>query len=184
MPEGGFAKTSDTTDDIVVVEDTTSYAATAIGDPYIFMSYAVVQKPGTAISLSVSAKVPIADVDRGFGTGKFDVGTGASGMFWRGAISALVNVGYWHMGDMSDLELNDVATGGLGIGYRFATSWSFLVSLSGSTPIVDGTDAPASVRFGATRFFGSGAIVAGYTSVGLTESAPRFQAGITVTTTL
>lgn len=159
----------------VVLADTVAYESLGIGDPLLGAGLELVRGGPVApsVTLSVQAKVPLADVDRGFGTGEWDYGGGLALARPIAAALVLVDLTYWWMGDLPELELKDA------LGYSLAVGWSLgrgryglLASYSGYTEIVEGSDPPAQLGLGLSVLLGDGKSLVGNAALGLTSSAP------------
>jgi hypothetical protein len=100
----------------------------------------------TSVRFGVSAKAPLRSAESGIGTGEWDVGIGGGASFAAGRLYVLVDATWWSLGDMPDLELDDILAYGASLGGPFgegSLGWS--LSLWGSTPMIDGIDPPVSV---------------------------------------
>jgi len=124
--------------------------------------------------VSGQAKAPVADPDRGFGTGAWDAG-GALSVAGRlgGSVLVFGEVGYWVLGDMPDLELQDPLSYSVGIGHALGGSGvSLLASLSGYSRILADTDPPLDVGGAVGYRIGEGRSVNLGLTIGLSESSP------------
>lgn len=124
------------------------------------------------LDLTGSVKIPVRDLDSGVGTGEVDFGVGLSGAAGRSPFMVFCDVGWWRYGDPPGLELQDVLSWGAGVGVLFGSRLSGLLSVSGSTAVLEAADPPAeigglvSIRLGEGHSFTLGA------SFGLTEASP------------
>ena len=149
----------------------------AIGDPLLNMSAVVTSASRVSLTLGAGVKLPLTDTTS-FGTGEWDYGGSVSLSYRLGYTSSLgINLGYWHLGDLPDLELNDPLMGSVSFAYLAPSGWGGLVSVSGSTSAISEFAAPAYAGATITRVAGSGAFGV-HASVGLTESAPDFTLGV------
>lgn len=125
-----------------------------------------------SLRLTADVKVPVADVDRGFGTGEWDYGAGLSVAQPLGRTLILADVSYWILGDMQDLELKDPVSYALAVGHPLSERVGFLVSLFGYSRIIEGTDPPAQLSLGLSYLIGANRSLAGSAAFGLTDSSP------------
>lgn len=154
----------------VVVVDTSSHREVGLGDPMLRAGLTLVptRRGRPSLRLSAGLKPPLADVDRGFGTGAWDVGAGVSASAVVGRRLLFVDLMAWSLGDMEDLELRDALYYSVGIGQPLRGGRAgILATFAGATRIIDGTDPPLSAGLGLSY----DALSAGVT-VGLTDSSP------------
>ena len=169
------------TTDAVAPVDTVSYSQLGVGDPGLRLDIDVLRPSDGRIALKfgASCKPPIADVDRGFGTGSWDAGIGLGTATRVGRVFVFVNAEYWWFGDMPELPLNDAWSYNLALGLSIVpTRLSMLVSYSGFTTIIDGVEPPRQVGLGLSFSATNRYSVSVSTSAGVTESASDFSAGI------
>lgn len=165
--------------DGVRLADTTSYEEIGLGDPLARLDLEVLRGSGSlpAIRVNVSAKAPIADLDRGFGTGEWDYSAGLSITRGFGTTFVFVDVAYWVLGDLPDLELQDPVAYSLAVGRALgAGRWGLLGSISGFTRILPDTDPPLHVGLGLSRILEARRSLSAGVSFGLTESSPDVSA--------
>ena len=147
----------------------TSYT-TALGDPTAQASVRI----GTLVrnlTLRAGAKAPVTDT-AGFGTGQWDFGAGASLSYMIGRGGFLgADLGWWHVGDLPGLDLQNPVWGTVAGGATLAPGWAGLVSASGGTSALAGYDAPWSAGAGVSRLVGA-TMVGVNASVGLSQTAP------------
>jgi hypothetical protein len=149
----------------------------AAGDPLVSMSIALTGTSPVSLTLGAGVKLPLTDTTS-FGTGEWDYGGSASLTYRLGYTSSLgVDLGYWHLGDLPNLELNDPLMGSISVGYLSPSGWGGLLSLSGATSAISEFAAPAYAGATITRVRGAGTVGL-HASVGLTESAPDFTLGV------
>ncbi len=149
----------------------------AAGDPLVSMSIALTGTSPVSLTLGAGVKLPFTDTTS-FGTGEWDYGGSASLSYRLGYTSSLgVNLGYWHLGDLPNLELNDPLMGSVSFAYLSPSGWGGLLSLSGATSAIPEFAAPAYAGATITRVSGAGTVGL-HASVGLTESAPDFTLGV------
>ena len=164
--------------DPIAIEDTATYDEIGAGDPMFGLSVTAVREDDGApltLSLRGDLKVPVADVDQGFGTGQADFGAGGSVSKQLGDAYVFTDLEYWVFGDMPDLELNNALSYAAGVGH-VSGSVGVSAMLSGYTRILEGTDPPMTVSGGLSVFPGqTGRTGISVTAAaGLTESSPDF----------
>jgi hypothetical protein len=143
---------------------------THVGDPTFGASVSIQTSDNTIVSFMANAKAPLTDT-ASYGTGAWDVGGGASiSVLSSSRLFASASGAFWSIGDMPDLELQDIWLGSLSLGTIRASGWSFAALLSGSSPMIAEFAAPVSVGASVSRF-ASGRSVGLSCTVGLTESA-------------
>lgn len=150
-----------------------------VGDPYFGAGYDLFEGTGLvrSFSLEAQAKAPVATLESGVGTGAWDFGTGAALALGSGSTFVFANLGWWHLGDMPELELKDPLLFGLALGRSFGHgAWSLLASWSGSTPMIDGVEANHSIGLACNISIGEGRSLSAGLSRGLTESGSDFSA--------
>ena len=150
---------------------------TALGDP--MLSGTVRLGAGrTRLTLGLAAKVPIADTTT-FGTGRWDVGASASLSFQPIARTLIgVDLAYWHLGDLAELDFRDPVTGGVSVSRLFGSSWGGMLTATMASSPIEGFDGPAALGAGLTRFAGRSAwgVMVG---IGLTATSPEVSGGVT-----
>jgi hypothetical protein len=146
-----------------------------IGDPSVNVYFRVLEERRLlpAVTVLADVKVPIASVDRGFGTGAWDAGFGLSISKGIGSFLLLATGEYWILGDMPGLTLNNTFAYSVSAGRPLvAMRLAGLLSLTGSTAFIDGTTPPASLGIGLTGFLGRGHGLMVTANFGLTPSSP------------
>lgn len=164
----------------VVLPDTASYRQYGFSDPIASASYRVYNPPGgkTSVQFNASVKFPVADPDRGFGTGTWDAGLGGSVSQRLNSWLLTGNVMYWHFGDMPDLELKNSWSYGAGLGRSFAGgSWLVLGSFNGMTELIEGMDPPITAGVGVGYQVSPRVNLNASTYMGLTESSSNVAFG-------
>lgn len=147
------------------------------GDPMALLSVRLGARR-LAVTLSAAAKAPTADTVS-FGTGEWDAGAGLSltRVIGRGGFVG-ADVFWWYLGDPPWRELKNPVLASASIGAVVASAWGLSASVSGATPIIEGSDASVSVGGGVSRFLGPAMIgVTAY--LGLTDAAPDVSLGAT-----
>ncbi len=167
--------------DPVAPVDTVSYAQLGVGDPSVRLDVDVFRPDGGRFSVraGASCKPPIADVDRGFGTGGWDAGVGLATAARFGRLFVFVNGEHWWFGDMPGLPLDEAWSYSLALGMSIVpTKLSMLISYSGFTQIIDSVEPPRQVGVGLSISPTSRLTVSSSGYAGVTESASDFSAGI------
>jgi len=164
----------------VELADTTSVDELGLGDISLHAEVDLLAVAPGRPSLRVTgdAKVPVADVDRGFGTGEWDYGVGLSLSQPVGRTVLFASASYWILGDMADLELQDPVSYGVAVGYPLSTRVGLLLSISGYTGIIAETDPPAQLSLGLSYLIGLNRSLMGNAAFGLTESSPDISLSI------
>lgn len=162
--------------------DTLSYTQANFGDPSLSVSLEVLSTKDrtTTISANGGIKLPLANPQKGFGTGKWDWGGGLS---WSQRITAktllLANGMFWKLGDMDDLDFNNIVTYSAALGQSFSNGkWMGLISFSGTTQIIDNIDPPLTVGTGVNMQTSDKVSFNSNLSIGLTESASDVSIGV------
>lgn len=150
---------------------------TRVGDPTVQVALFPV-RGRTAFGITASAKVPLTDTTD-FGTGEWDVGGSVSLSQQIGAGGTFVGVdlGYWILGDLPDLELRDPWLVGASVSFVRPSGWGGSLSVSGAQSVVEGFENAYSIGAGLIRVGSRGSIGANV-SFGLTETTPTVSAGI------
>lgn len=146
----------------------------SIGDPLISASWDAVTGSGPLRTIHVEGlvKVPVSDLESGVGTGEWDVGAGLGFGVSAGRALILGSATYWWLGDLPDLELEDGVSYALSVGTPVGGSdLVVLVSLLGSTEVIEGIAPPVSVGAGLGFGLGERLRLNVSASLGLTESA-------------
>lgn len=149
----------------------------SVSDPLVQVYAQVFQSHDTGLGVSASVKVPVVEAGS-FGTGEWDVSAAASLSRFVGPRTMLgLDVGYWHLGDMPGLPLDDTVTGTITLGQAFGREWTASLSLSGGQSSIAGFPDPWWAGLLVGRSFSRG--LWGLTaSVGLSDGAPDFTAGL------
>jgi len=155
----------------------TGYEAAA-GDPDVALTWKAVRARGTSVALGASVKIPVTDTST-FGTGQWDAGAFLSVSRSLGRRVFLgVDVAYWHLGDLPDLELRDPLSGTVSLGYAGSSGWGGSLVGSAATAVVEGFDGPASIGAALTRVSSGRSSWGLLWLVGLTETSPDVTVGL------
>ncbi len=167
-----------TTADTVTVPQSAVIGYTShIGDPTFQLAVSPRVGDRTLIGASVTVKAPITDTTS-FGTGAWDVGGDVSVSQQVGERTFLgVNAGYWHLGDLPDLNLRDPWIAGASISQIVTPGWA--VSLSGSAARSAIDTYPASVLLsGGVLHVGARGAIGVTAGIGLSDTSPDFTLGM------
>ena len=159
----------------VVLPDTVAYSTIGFGDPTMGLTLDIVRGFGRpTLRLTAGAKAPIARPDQGFGTGQWDYGAGLSLAAAAGLTMFFADAQYWILGDLPDLVLENTILLSAAVGRPLGSTSRLagMLSLSGSTPAIQGLAAPIQLGAGVSTGLGRGRAVALSAAVGLTDSAP------------
>ncbi len=181
--QGGMGQDA-TSLSMLVTRGTVDVPATAVtgyefsvGDPLASVSVAVLAGSPVSLTLGAGVKVPVTDTSS-FGTGEWDYGGSASLAYHMSYTSSLgLHLGYWHLGDLPTLQLDDPVMGSLSFAYLAPSGWGGLVSVSGSTSAISEFAGPVSAGATLTRVTARGTLGL-YAGIGLTESAPDVTLGL------
>ncbi|MGM0545414.1 MAG: transporter [Bacteroidota bacterium] len=162
--------------------DTVSYSQTQFGDPSLSANLKLWNSPSgrSMINANGGLKFPVADENSGFGTGAWDVGGGLS---WSQRIQQhyllMVSGMYWYLGDMDELDLNNLLSYSAALGRTFSDGKLMgTVSFMGSTEIIDDVDPPVNVGAGLNYRLSNATNLNTNILFGLTESASDFSIGV------
>ena len=152
-----------------------------IGDPIARIDAAIVPN-GVApplVGFVAAVKAPLADMDRGFGTGQWDMGAGFSSAANVGVLSVFAEAVYWKLGNPPGGTLHNAVAYALSIGRPFAgRHWSVLGTVSGATSLRTGFEAPVQAGVGIGYLLESGKSVFATAAAGLTRTAPSIATGL------
>ncbi len=161
----------------ISLPDTTTWSTVGIGDPLLRADVELFEEKSMMPSLrfGVSVKAPVADVDLGFGTGEWDYGGGVSIAKRIRGSTLLVDMTYWVLGDLEELELENPVVYGVSLGRTlYGGKTSVLLSFSGSSRIMEGLDPPVQLGLGVGYSLKSGSSILGSVGFGITETTPDF----------
>lgn len=153
-----------------------------LGDPILQagLDLATSSDDTRRLGAQLMAKLPLADVNSGVGTGAADFGAGVSLSITTGRTFVFVDATYWTIGDLPDLALRDIVNGTFALGRILgdAGKWTILGSFSGATPILGNVEAPLSTGLSVAYVrFPRRALNVGV-SFGLSESSPDWTASV------
>lgn len=159
----------------VVLPEVVDVRQSGLGDPLVTASLTLVEESSSlpAIQLSGLAKAPLADVEKGFGTGEWDWSAGLSVSKRFGRVFLFADVNYWIMGDLPDLELRNAWAYGISIGQSFGHGrFAVLASYSGTSEVIAGVEPPSSLGLGFSIKVGRLTSLMIQSAFGLSEAAP------------
>ncbi len=148
-----------------------------IGDPIARADIELIQegKSMPSVRLASAVKIPLADIDHGFGTGEWDYGGGLSLSKLLGGNFVFLDLTYWVLGDMPDLELQDPLSYNVSLGRSFeGGKYSLLASFSGYSKIIEEVAPLAEVGAALTRRLDLRHHISMSAEFGVTESTPDF----------
>ncbi len=173
----GSSNEDDTIEDPIVLVDTTAYADFGMGDPSIQASFELVEEADGLPSISISAnvKLPIADVDQGFGTGAADYGGGVTISKRMGRTFLFTDLMYWWLGDLPELDLSNPISYSISIGRTTSNGKvGWMVAFAGFTTIIPEVDPPLQTSVGLSYFINQNVGISASLSKGLSESAADY----------
>ena len=149
----------------------------AAGDPSVQVGWRLVDRARFSVTVSAAAKIPVTDTTA-YGTRKWDLG-GTISLTHRppGLLFFGLDVSYWHLGDLPQLDFRDPVLASATVSRLFPTSWAGSLFAAGGTAALRGFQAPMSVGAGVTHLGGRRALWGVTAAVGLTETAPQFSVG-------
>jgi hypothetical protein len=175
LPSGGTQDIDSDTRGRIRLPDTTDYVDLGLGDLFLRGDLELFAMEGArpGLQISGSVKVPVADVEAGFGTGEWDAGFGLSTSMAAGGFLLMADAMYWFLGDMPGLVLEDALAYSASVGRPLSGGRIGLVaSFLGYTKTFEDIDPPLQISFGFTYLKTSGSSFNGNCAAGLTESAP------------
>ena len=178
LPSGGSESTSVNQRqgrEPVLVPEVVQFSQYGIGDPVLSVGLTVVKESRStpAVHLSGQIKAPVADVERGFGTGEWDYGGGLGLSKRLGNVFLFADVNYWVLGDLADLELRNALSYALSVGHAFAGGrLALMASYSGITEVITGVATPSSLGLGLSVKAGRASSLMLNTAFGLSEASP------------
>jgi hypothetical protein len=181
LPSGGTQNTDVETRGRLDPADPADYPDIGLGDLFVRGDAELLRMEGARPSIQVSAsvKVPVADSDRGFGTGEWDAGSGLSMATTVGGFFLFAEGMYWILGDLPDLELRNAVSYGFAAGHPFAGGKAgFLASLLGYTRTIEDIDPPLQAALGFNYLTDAGSSINASCAAGLSESAPDFSISV------
>ncbi len=167
--------------DPVVLPEPVEYRQFGVADPLLTLGIRLWEEGRVLPSVQIvaQAKVPVATLESGFGTGAWDYGAGVSLSKKLGPVFLFVDAGYWVLGDLPELQLEDPWSYVVSLGVPLSGGKAALMfSYSGFTEIIGGVDPPSSLGMGLSFRVGRGSSLLLNGSLGLSESSPDFSASL------
>lgn len=160
----------------VPASSATDYAF-AVGDPVGAIGWRLLDRTRTSLTLTGMAKAPVADTAT-FGTGAWDVGAALALTRQVGQRGLLgLDVSYWHLGDLPELDLVDPIFGSVSGSLLIGKGWVVGGDVSAGTSVIEEFNGPltAEVQLG---HLGSHSAWTFYGLAGLSETSPDFSLGM------
>lgn len=157
------------------------FSHVGIGDPVARIDAGLLRGEADHPLLSFvgAVKAPLADVNRGFGTGQWDVGAGFSSAANVRGTSVFADAVYWKLGNPPGGGLRNAVAYTVSVGRSIAAShWSVLGALSGSSSLWTGLEAPVQAGLGLGYLLESGSSMFATAAAGLTRTAPTISTGL------
>jgi hypothetical protein len=148
----------------------TGYRA-AVGDPVVQAGWDVVATARTTVTIRGAAKLPATDTSA-LGTGEWDEGISLA--VTRQVVSRWffgLDVAYWHLGDLPQLDFLDPVLATATVGVAVGTGWNASFVVSGGTEALHGYAPPLAIGVGVARLAGHIPWIVTVT-LGLTETVP------------
>ena len=148
-----------------------------VGDPLLHAGIRLWKEGPVMPSVTITgnAKVPLASLESGFGTGQWDYGAGLSVAKKLGGAFLFADAAYWKLGDLAELELQDPWTYSLALGFPLSGGKAaLLISYLGMTEVIEATEPPSSVGLGLSFKAGPKSSLLLNGLLGLSESSPDF----------
>lgn len=148
-----------------------------LGDIKVEGDYYVYQQGGIFGGAIGMVKFPTGDTGKGLGTGEFDFGAGASGVWAKGKFTGVLRAMYCFLGDTDDEEIKDGWTVTAIVSARLKESWTLsgMLEFKEATTDTQGNTVTLFLPVKYAREKGWGSVSPYF---GLSDSAPDF--GISV----
>lgn len=155
-------------------------AQSGIGDATLSAEYTLreegVRHPRLGALLYL--KIPLANEDKGLGTGEFDEGVGLSLAKTVGFTRYFARGIYIFRGDSAQYDPKNYLSYALGIGYLFNFNLQAALALTGATAPFAGAPAPLEAQVRLNYRISERVRVGGYIGHGLSDGSPDIAAGI------
>jgi len=122
-------------------------------------------------------KLPTADEDKGFGTGKYDYTAGFETSKWLQRWKIRAAVSHVFQGDNDLFQLEDYTYYEAGIGYLLQQDLVGEVSYWGATELAEGVGSLAELRYRLTKWNHDDSGISIYGAFGLEDNSPDFGIG-------
>lgn len=158
----------------------------AFGDLFLNGEYTLLNEDELMpkVALTGQLKMPTGSTSTGVSTGAWDYGLGLSLSKSESHRYAVLEVGYYWIGDAPTTDYQNALSYGVGYGHRFnSDKYGFLLYLSGYSKILQDFEAPGQFSFITNYRMNSGVTLNGGFNYGLSNTVPDFGifAGITST---
>jgi hypothetical protein len=170
-----------------ISESNASQFNLGFGDLFLNGDYTMLNEVGLmpAITLTGQLKMSTGNTSMGISTGAWDYGAGLSFRKSESHRYAVVDVGYYWLGDTLVTDYQNTQSFGAGYGHRFENGkYGFLLYLSGYSKILHDYQAPSQFSFIANYQVNSGVALNGGFNYGLSNTVPDFAIFAGVTSTL
>lgn len=159
----------------VILPEPVAYNKYGVGDPLLSIGFRLWREGEFVPSAQITAqaKIPLASLESGFGTGQWDYAAGLSLGKKVGSAFLFADLTYWKLGDLPDLILKDAWSYGFSLGRSFSGgAFSVLASYAGYTQIISWVAPPSSLGLGLGFRVGAKSSLMLNASFGLSESSP------------
>lgn len=156
------------------------FSRVGIGDPIGRIEWTLTADAAHPIvSVVGAAKAPLADVNSGYGTGRWDVGAGLSGAMHVAGASVFADAVYWKLGNPPGASIHDAVVYAISVGRALSLSpWTVVGTVSGASSLSAGVEAPLQAGMGVSYLLESGRSLLVTVGAGLTRTAPAFSTGL------
>lgn len=181
-PPLGFQGTGTEADSVALPGD----YRVEVADPVITGGVELLEPRGAFLGLdaTVSVKVPVRGVESGVGTGEVDWGVGLSAAAGGDGLMVFGGVGWWSYGDLPLLELKDVVSWDAGLGLVLSPRLSGMLTISGSSRVLDVAESPLEVGGLLSLSLGSRVGLNAGAGFGLSEASPDLSLSVGTRITL
>lgn len=157
-------------------------AQSGIGDATLSAEYTLLEERARQprIGALLSLKIPLANEDKGLGTGEFDEGVGLSLAKTVGFTRYFARGSYIFRGDSAQYDPKNYLSYALGIGYLFNFDLQAALALTGATAPFAGAPAPLEAQVRLNYRISERVRIGGYIGHGLSAGGPDIAAGIVV----
>ena len=156
---------------------------TGLGDLYINGEYVIfAEKKGLPyLAGNVKLKIPTAGTTNNFGTGKFDYGFGFTVRKQMKGYLAVVDLGFWGLGDPSGINYNDIHVFGAGLGRFFNQNrYGLILYFESYSKILSDVEANRQISLGINYRINAKIIFTAIGAAGLSNASPdiSFSSGV------
>lgn len=153
-----------------------------IGDATISAEYVLVEEGARQprIGSLLYLKIPLANEEKGLGSGKFDEGVGLALAKTFGLTSYFVRGSYIFRGDSAEYDPENYLSYALGIGYLINFDLQAALALTGATKPFAGAPAPLEAQIRLNYRLSEQLRLGGSLGHGLSDGSPDIAAGIVI----